>query len=283
MFATLVRQPARALIVSALALALGMSAAHAAEPGDVVAKVGDAEITEGDIAFAAEDLGEELRRFPPAQWKGILTDVLVDMHLLANAARAEGIDKDPDFQKQIDFLTLRALRNAYITRKVEKSITEEALKASYEKELGNFKGVEEINARHILVKTAEEAKAVVAALDGGADFAELAMEKSTGPSGPKGGDLGYFGKGQMVKPFEEAAFALEKGAYTKEPVETQFGFHIIKLEDKRTQPAPPFEQMEANLRQQMVRDKYTQLMEELKAKHPVEILDETAKMPEQAN
>jgi len=283
MFPSFVRRPARALVVSALALTLGVGAVSAAEPDDVVAKVGNAEITEGDIAFAAQDLGEELRRFPPAQWKGILTDVLVDMHLLANAARAEGIDKDPDFQKQIDFLTLRALRNAFIAQKVENSITEEALKAAYDKELGNFKGTEEINARHILVETEEEAKEVIAALDGGADFAELAKEKSTGPSGPNGGDLGYFGQGQMVKPFEEAAFALEKGAYTKEPVKTQFGFHVIKLEDQRTQPAPTFEQMEGNLRQQIVRDKYTELMDELKAKHPVEILDESAKMPEQAN
>ncbi|MEJ8475751.1 peptidylprolyl isomerase [Roseibium algae] len=274
MFRFSVRRQARFLAVPALALMLGSSAVLAAEPGDVVAKVGNSEITEADLAFAAQDLGAELKRFPPAQWRAILLDVLVDMELLAEAAKNADIDKDPDFKKQVDFLTLRALRNAYLAQKIDGAITEEEVKAAYDKEFADFEGPEEMKARHILVKEKAEAEAIIKDLEGGADFAELAKEKSTGPSGPNGGDLGYFSKGQMVPPFEEALLKLEKGTFTKEPVETQFGWHVILLEDKRRQEKPTFEDVSANLRQNLVRDRYAETMEVLKAEHPVEILDE---------
>ena len=274
MFRISMRRPAQALAVSFLAMTLGSASLTAAEPEDVVAKVGNAEITEADIAFAANDLGQELQRFPPAQWRQILLDVVVDMELLAQAAREDGLDQDPDFKKQLEFLELRALRNAYLAQKIDGSITEDDLQAAYDKEFADFEGAEEINARHILVKDRAEAEALIKELDEGADFAELAREKSTGPSGPNGGDLGYFSQGQMVKPFEEAVFALEPGSYTKEPVETQFGWHVIKLEDKRQQEKPALEAVSAGLRQQLVRDRYEAKMAELKDAIAVEILDE---------
>ncbi|MEP4032103.1 peptidylprolyl isomerase, partial [Roseibium polysiphoniae] len=219
-------------------------------------------------------LGQELQRFPPAQWRAILLDVLVDMELLAQAAKTAEIDKDADFQKQVDFLTLRALRNAYLAQKIDGAVSDDDLKAAYEKEYADFEGPEEMKARHILVKEKAEAEAVIEQLEGGADFAELAKEKSTGPSGPNGGDLGFFAKGQMVPAFEEAALKLETGSFTDEPVETQFGWHVILLEEKRRQEKPTFEAVSANLRQQLIRDLYTKTMDELKAEHPVEILDE---------
>ncbi|EAV45871.1 hypothetical protein SIAM614_24667 [Stappia aggregata IAM 12614] len=269
------RRPAQALAVSLLALSLGSTVLSAAEPDDVVAKVGDTEITEADLAFAAQDLGKELQRFPPAQWRKLLLDVMVDMELMAHAAREEGLDKDPDFQRQLDFLKLRALRNAYLAQKIDGEVTDEEVQAAYDKEFADFEGAEEINARHILVKDKAEAEAIIAELDGGADFAELAREKSTGPSGPNGGSLGYFAKGQMVPPFEAAAFALEPGTYTKEPVETQFGWHVIKLEDKRRQEKPAFEEVANGLRQQLMRERYDARMAELKDQVAVEIVDES--------
>lgn len=275
MFRFSMRKPAKAFAVSVLALTLGSATLSAAEPDDVVAKVGNAEITEADIAFAAQDLGQELQRFPPAQWRKILLDVVVDMELLAQAARKDGLDQDPDFKKQLEFLELRALRNAYLGEKINGGISEEDVKAAYDKEFADFEGAEEISARHILVKEKAEAEAIITELDGGADFAELAKEKSTGPSGPNGGDLGFFGKGQMVPSFEEAVFALEKGAFTKEPVETQFGWHVIKLEDKRSQEKPSLETVADQVRQQLMRDRYETKMTELKSAMPVEILDET--------
>ncbi len=275
MFPFSMRQPALSLLVPVFAIVLGSTAVQAAEPDDVVAKVGSAEITEADIAYAAQDLGQELQRFPPAQWRPILLDVLVDMELLAQAARTADLDKDPDFKRQMDFLALKALRNAYLSKKIDESITDEDLNAAYEKEYADYVGDEEVSARHILLKEEAEAKDVIKALEGGADFAELAKEKSTGPSGPNGGDLGFFTKGQMVPEFETAAFGLDKGAFTKEPVKTQFGWHVIKVEDKRQQEKPTLEASTANLRQGLIRERYESTMEKLKADNPVEILDET--------
>ncbi|MTI42863.1 peptidyl-prolyl cis-trans isomerase C [Roseibium hamelinense] len=284
MFRLTSRRPVRLLVATMFAVSLGtalpsVGGLHAAEPDDVIAKVGDAEITEADIAFAAQDLGSELQRFPPAQWRAILLDVLVDMELLAEAARREGIDKGDDFQKQIDFLTLRALRNAYLAQKIDGGISDEDLQAAYDEQYADYEGDEELNARHILVEDKAIADDIIQQLNGGADFAELAKEKSTGPSGANGGDLGYFTRGQMVKPFEDAVFALEPGSYTEEPVETQFGWHVIKLEDKRRQPKPALEEVQTNLRQALVRERYEQEMEALKADIDVEILDETLAQP----
>ncbi|SHN00416.1 peptidylprolyl isomerase [Roseibium suaedae] len=282
MFRYSMRRQIRSLIVPALALTIAGTHAFAAEPGDVVAKVGSTEITEADLAFAAQDLGQELQRFPPAQWRSILLDVLVDMNLLADAAKKEGLDQSDDYKKQIDFLSMRALRNAYLAKEINDKITDEDVKAAYDTEFANFEGEEEMKARHILVKEKAEAEAIIKELDGGADFAELARSKSTGPSGPNGGDLGFFTKGQMVKPFEDATAALEPGQYTKEPVQTQFGWHVILLEEKRRQEKPTLEQVSANLRQKLIRDRYEAAMEKLKAENTVEILDETLAKPEEA-
>ena len=279
MFRTNFLRPLRMVMIPAVAVALGVSSVSAAEPGDVIAKVGDTEITEADIAFAAQDLGQGLQRFPPAQWRGILLDVIVDMKLLAQAAREAEIEKDPDFQKQLEFLQLRALRDAFIAQKIEGGVSEDDVKAAYEKEFADFEGDEEINARHILVKEKAEAEAIIKELEGGADFIELAKVKSTGPSGPNGGDLGFFVRGQMVKPFEDAVFALEPCVITKEPVETQFGWHVIKLEERRRQPKPSLEDVAQGLRQQLARDHYTKIMEDLKSRVTVEILDEDLKKP----
>lgn len=274
MFRISMRRPAQALAVSLLALTLGSASLSAQEPGDVVAKVGDAEITEADLAFAAQDLGQELQRFPPAQWRKLLLDVMIDMELMAHAAREAELEKDPDFQKQLEFLKLRALRNAYLGQKIDGEITEDDVKAAYDKQFADYEGPEELNASHILVKEKAEAEEIIKQLDEGADFAELAREKSTGPSGPNGGSLGYFTKGQMVKPFEEAALVLEPGSYTKEPVETQFGWHVIKLVDKRRQEKPALEEVAQGLRQQLMREAYDARMAELKDQVTIEILDE---------
>ncbi|MEL7529392.1 MAG: peptidylprolyl isomerase [Pseudomonadota bacterium] len=279
MFRISMRRPVRAVAVSLLAVTLGSASLSAAEPGDVVAKVGDADITEADIAFAAQDLGQQLQQFPPDQWRALLLDVVIDMELIAQAARQDGLDQDPDFKKQLEFLELQALRNAYIAQKIDGAITDDVLNSAYEEEFKDYEGPEEVNARHILVNEKAEAEDLIKALDGGADFVELAKEKSTGPSGPNGGDLGYFGKGQMVKPFEDAVFELEPGAYTPEPVQTQFGWHVIKLEDKRRQEKPAFEAVAGELRQRLIREQYEAKMAELKDAVEVEILDDALQLP----
>ncbi|MCW5720876.1 MAG: peptidylprolyl isomerase, partial [Devosia sp.] len=157
------------------------------------------------------------------------------------------------------------------------AVTPEEVKARYDKEVAAITPEDEIRARHILVKTEEEAKAIIKDLHAGKDFIEIAKEKSTDPNKSEGGDLGYFGKGRMVPEFETAAFALEKGAYSKEPVKTQFGFHVIKIEDKRKQQPPALEQVEAQVRQLVMRDKYLELLEKAKAAAPIDIQDAALK------
>ncbi len=129
----------------------------------------------------------------------------------------------------------------------------------------------EQHARHILVASEEDARAVITELDGGADFVELAKERSTGPSGPRGGDLGYFTSDQMVPEFSAAAQTLEPGQYTKDPVQTQFGWHVIKLEDRRESAPPSFADMEPQLRQEMTRENVETVLSELREDADVEI------------
>src|SRR5205823_3367368 len=153
-----------------------------------------------------------------------------------------GLDKTPEFQRRIEFLRDRMLYATLVDTEIAGKISEEEMRARYNQEVAATSPINEVKARHILVKTKQEALDIVKQLDGGADFEKLANEKTNDPSGKtSGGDLGWFGPGQMVPEFEKAAFALNAGEYTKEPVETQFGWHIIKVEDKRLKQPPAFE------------------------------------------
>lgn len=271
-FAATVRRAAlAATIVGSFAGTAALAQEQATDPAGVVAKVGEDTVTEADIAFASQDFSEQLSQVPPTQWRKVLTDVVVDMKVLANAAEEAGIADEDGFKRQVEFLTMRALRNAYLAREIEGKVSEEAVQAAYDKEFADYAGEEERKASHILLKSKEEAEAVIAELDGGRDFAELAKEKSTGPSGPNGGELGYFTRGRMVPEFEKAAFELEVGKHSAEPVETQFGWHVIKIEDARKQPAPDLADVRDRLRQQLLRTRYSEVLEELKAKTTIEV------------
>ena len=158
----------------------------------------------------------------------------------------------PLFQQRLDYLKDRSLRRAYFADKIASSVTEEAVRAQYDEFVADFVPAPEIRASHILVPTEEEAKAVKAELDGGADFATVAKEKSIDPGAANGGDLGFFGKGSMVAPFEAAAFALTDVGQVSDPVESQFGWHVIRLEEKRESAPPAFEQVAPQLQQQLL-------------------------------
>ncbi|MBT5297433.1 MAG: hypothetical protein HOB37_00240 [Rhodospirillaceae bacterium] len=156
---------------------------------------------------------------------------------------------------------------------MSEGITEDAVRARYDKMVAGKSGAEEVHARHILVKTEDEAKAIIKDLKGGADFETLAKEKSTGPSGPNGGDLGFFAKGQMVPAFEKAAFGMDKGEVTDEAVKTQFGYHVIKVEAKRKSEAPSFEKMEQQLRTELSQEKATTFVASLRKGAKIERFD----------
>lgn len=184
---------------------------------------------------------------------------------------------DPAYKQRMAFIADRELHNAYFKKHVVDVTTDEEVKARYEKEIAALPKEQEIHARHILVKTEDEAKDVIKQLDGGKDFAELAKEKSTDSSGSDGGDLGFFSKGRMVPEFEEAAFALKPGTYTKTPVKSQFGFHVIKVEEIRDAAPPKFEDVQQQVRQLVMRDKYLALLEKAKTSEKVEIVDPALK------
>jgi peptidyl-prolyl cis-trans isomerase C len=248
-------------------------AGPAAADGDVLARVNGKDITQAEVAMAIEVFGDQLAQVPEAQRTPIVLEALVDMHVMADAAEAAGTADDPKYKARMTFLKAQALRNTYVETTIQSSISDADIKARYDKDIASYQAPEEVHARHILVKTEDEAKAVLAALAGGADFATLAKEKSIDPgSKDNGGDLGFFSKGQMVPEFEAAAFALAPGETTKEPVKTQFGFHVIKVDDKRTQPAPTVDEVRDQVTQMIQRDRYQQALEKMRATATIERL-----------
>ncbi|MBK8083956.1 MAG: peptidylprolyl isomerase [Devosia sp.] len=242
-------------------------------PDAVVAIVGGQSITEADLAFAAEDLQQELGQVPPADRRAFLVTVLIDMKVMAQAAKAAGMNETEMFKRRLAYLEERALRRAYFAEKIAAAVTDEAIRAAYDEFVAGFQSSEEIRARHILVATREEADAVAADLAAGKTFEIVAMEKTTDPSGKQnGGDLGFFGKGQMVPEFEAVAFALEPGQVS-EPVQSQFGWHVIKLEERRMSPPPSLEQMTPQLGQQVMYEAFDASVLSLKAGMAIDIPD----------
>ena len=263
------RRCAQAVVLSTL-----FAAAPAAAQDGVVARVGERVITQDDVALAEADFSQELAQMPEERRRSVIIDVLVDMELLAGAAQAAGLDKTEAFDRRVAFLRKRALRNAFVEKNILGSISDADIESAYQEQIKSFQPEEELRARHILVTSKDEAESIIKELDSGTDFAALAREKSTGPSGPNGGDLGYFGKGRMVPPFEQAAFALEKGSHSADPVQTQFGWHVIFVEDRRNTSPPPLAELEEQIRQSLVRTRFEKVMADLKADTKVEIIGE---------
>lgn len=264
------------LAASAIVLAVLAGPARAAD-ADVVAKVGDAEITEGDLSAAQKEIGAQFQQLPEEQRRLAVLSALIDIKALAQEAEEAKLQDEPAVASEIDFQRDRALHNAFFAKNGVATVTEDELKARYDAEIGAMPATEEVHARHILVKTKEEAQAAIKRLDEGADFATVAQEMSTGPSGPEGGDLGFFRAGQMVPAFEAAAFALEPGQYSKEPVETQFGWHVIRVEEKRQAEPPSYDQVKEQVRQVVLREKYMELVRKARTDLTVEYVDPALK------
>jgi peptidyl-prolyl cis-trans isomerase C len=246
--------------------------APAADPNAVVARVGDATVTEQDIQFAHEAFEGELANVPEAQKRNVVIDAFVNMQLLAQGARAAGLDRTEEFAARLEFMKLQALRNAYVRNAIVNGLTDAEIEEGYRTlVLAEHKPEEEVHARHILVDKKEDAEKIIEQLKAGGSFDELAKQ-SKDPSGQNGGDVGFFGRGQMVKPFEEAAFGLEPGGTTEEPVESQFGWHVIRVEEKRMSEPPSLEQVEEQLRNYLLRQKFETVIAELRDKYPVEIV-----------
>ncbi|WP_457581175.1 peptidylprolyl isomerase [Ensifer canadensis] len=265
---------AAAALVAAIAVH-GVARAEDADP--VIATVGGEEVRQSELNLALGGLDPQLQQMPEEQKRAAALSAVIDVKLLSKTAEKEGLQDDATFKQRLAYLTERELHNAFFKKHVVDAITKEEVKARYDKEIAAVPVQEEIKARHILVKTEEEAKEIIKELDAGKSFVELAKAKSSDPNKDDGGDLGYFTKGRMVPEFDAVVFTLDKGAYTKTPVKTQFGFHVILVEDKRPQAPPALEQVEPQVRQLVMRDKYVELLAAAKKDAGVEISDPALK------
>ncbi|WP_332695121.1 peptidylprolyl isomerase [Bosea sp. (in: a-proteobacteria)] len=272
------------MVVSRLAtlsfsLALAVAAPAFAQQDKVVAKVDGIEITESELALAADDLGERTAQLPEERKREELINFLVDLKLGARAAKAAKIGEGPEFAKRLAYSRDKLLLDDYLTTESKKAATPEAAKKLFEDTVKTLKPEEEVRARHILVPEEAQAKAALERLKKGEDFAKVAGELSKDPgSGKEGGDLGWFAKERMVPEFAEVAFKLEKGQLS-EPVKSQFGWHVIKLEDKRTKPLPSFDEVKPQIDQYLVRKAQQDIIVGLRDKAKIERLDQPAAAP----
>tara|TARA_Y100001934_G_scaffold140217_1_gene169113 strand:+ start:1583 stop:2389 length:807 start_codon:yes stop_codon:yes gene_type:complete len=217
-----------------------------------------------------EDVKEFYQASPAAQRgipfdgvKDAIVDQMISMKLIDKKISETNFAKKEEVERQVEEVKKQVLRDLWIQEQVEARLTEDFLKEKYAELQANLADQYEIKASHILLDTKEAADEVVKELDDGADFAELAKEKSIGPSGKEGGDLGFFTKGAMVPAFSEKAFSMDVGTYSKEPVETQFGWHVIKVEDKKSVEAPSYEEMKPRLEAEASRSLVAEVIDEL--------------------
>lgn len=250
-----------------------------AQADKVVAKVDGISITERDVQLASEDLGERLAQLPEDRKRDEVINYLVDLKLGAKAAAEAKIADTPDFAARLAYYREKVLLDEYLTREGKKAVTAEAAKKLFDDTTKAMAPEEEAHARHILVEDEAQAKTVVERLKKGEDFAKVAAELSKDPgSGKEGGDLGWFTKDRMVPEFAEAAFKLKKGEVS-EPVKSQFGWHVIRLEDKRAKPLPDFAAVKPQIDQYLERKAQQDLVLALREKAKVERLDKPAEAP----
>ena len=255
----------------AIALLAGGSV-RAQDANPVLAKVNGAEIRASDVALAEEELGPSLAQMDPATKKENVLSFLIDMKIVSKEAEDKKIADRDDFKTRLAFARNRLLMDNLLAAEGKAATTDENMKKVYEDAAKQIAGEQEVHARHILVETEDQAKKIADELKKGADFAELAKKESKDPGAADGGDLGFFTKDQMVPEFSAAAFALEPGKIS-DPVKTQFGWHVIKVEEKRTRKAPDFEQVKPQIETYVVRKAQADYVAKLRTAAKVERMD----------
>lgn len=259
-------------VSAALLLAAPLPAA--AQEEGVAAIVNGDKILSKDVDKAIDMLG--LKGKEAAQVKSEVLNQIINEKLIEDAILKANIEQNAEYIKRLDILKLQLQRQVFLEEQIKDQITDKYVKAEYEKFAKQNKGKTEIRARHILVPSEQEAQQVIKELDGGADFVELAKKRSSDTSSVRGGDLGYFISEEMVPEFSKEAFALKSGSYSKKPVKTQFGWHVIKVEDKRERAVPKFEQVAEPIRQKLGNDAVRKMVEDLRKKADVKILTSDA-------
>ena len=260
----------------AAAVALALLAGSPARAEDkVLAKVNGVEVKESDVALAEEELAPSLQQMDPATRKENVLGFLIDLQIVAKAAEDKKIENTDDFKKRLAFARKRLMMDSLLAAEGKLATTEEAMKKVYEEAAKQITGEVEVRARHILVEAEAEAKAVVEELKKGADFAEIAKKKSKDPGASDGGDLGFFTKDQMVPEFSAVAFTLEPGKIS-DPVKSQFGWHVIKVEEKRNRQAPPIDQVKGQIETYVTRKAQAEYVGKLREAAKVERTDKPA-------
>ena len=260
-----------AFAVAALVCA-PLAAARAQDDNPVVARANGVDIRLSDLAFAEEEIGSNMPQMPPDQKRDYLITYLTDVIIVSQAAEKQKLDERPDIRSRLAFDHNRVLMEALLQDAGKAALTDDAMHKVYEEAVKQMGNEEEVHARHILVPTEDEAKAIVDQLKGGADFAALAKEKSKDPGAADGGDLGYFTKDQMVPEFSEVAFKMYPGQLSN-PVKTQFGWHVIKVEDKRMRPVPELATIKEQIDAYLVRRAQSEYVGKLRQTAKIERLD----------
>jgi peptidyl-prolyl cis-trans isomerase C len=269
------------ILAASLALLLVSAAPLRAQDKDpLVAKVNGTEIHQSDLAVAEEEAGQLPPMSPDAK-KDYLVQFMTDMILVSKAAETKKLGDSPDFKRKVAFARNKVLMEAMLTSVGKEALTDAEMHKVYDDAVKQMGEEKEVHARHILFRVApgdekaskeaeDKVKAVIERLNKGEDFAKLAGELTEDPSGKaNGGDLGFFSKEQMVPEFSDTAFGLENGKISG-PVKTQFGWHVIKVEEKRVKPQPKFEEVKPQIEQYVVRKAQAEMVQKLRAEAKVE-------------
>jgi peptidyl-prolyl cis-trans isomerase C len=265
-------------IVSACSKNDSSSEAQASAPDPVVARVNGVDIKQSDLALAEEDLGADMQGVSPEARREHLISYLADIIMVTQAADKKKLADNPEFKRRLAFLRNKLLMGYELQEEAKSAATDEALHQTYNEAVKSMGGQEEVRARHILVETEDEAKNLLDQIKGGADFATLAKEKSKDPGAAEGGDLGYFTKDQMVPEFADVAFKMYPGQLSN-PVKTQFGWHIIKVEDKRAKQPPEFDKVKDQIEAYLARKSQTEFIGKLRQSAKIERLDKPSEQP----
>lgn len=261
-----------------MALVLPAVAQEDVAPKDdkVVAIVNGHEIRVSEVQMATDDIVGQLPDLPPKLRYPFVVEYLIERHLLAQYAVKEGIADTEEYKRRLALYQAKALRDAYFFQKIRPEVTEEDIRKVYDEEAVKLAETERVRARMILVGSEKEAQDILARLAAGEKFEDLAKQYSLDGSKDYGGDLGYFTAAEMVPEFSKAAFALKVGE-TSQPVKTDFGWHIIRLEDRKQGAAQPYDQVKAAIRNVLLRQKVGEVMQKIRAASKVELIDEDLK------
>ncbi len=260
-----------ALLLGAFTLPVFAADSSPGSADPVVARVNGSEIHRSEIMDAMQALGPQAQQMPPQVIYPQLLQKVIVTKLVAAKGYADNLQSDKDVKDRLKQAEASLVAETYVHKAIQPKITEDKIKKKYDELAAKYKPQDEVRARHILVKTEDEAKDVIKQLKGGADFAKLAEEKSQDKGSAKqGGDLGYFPQGAMVKPFADAAFAMKVGDVSDTPVKTDFGYHIIKVEDRRKSSAPPLSEVHDQIANQIGQDLTNDLIKDLQAKAKIE-------------